>query len=327
MNRLETKYLGLTLQSPIIVSSSPFTSTTEGIIAAQKAGAGAVVLKSIFEEQILAEIAAAQSPDYYPEAADYLNQYIADNNLAQHLSLIQKTKTELQIPIIASINCSTNGDWVKFAKVIETAGADAIELNIFLLPTSQDESSAEIEKQYLNIIAAVRDAISIPLSIKLPQNFTNPLNIVKEIYYRNVKGVTLFNRFYTPDINIETLTVTSANVWSNNSEIHNNIRWCGLIASQVPLVDISTSSGVHTPQDALKLMLAGAKTIQLCTAIHNNGLDIITKTNDFIQNWMRKHDFNSIPEFCGKLSYKNIPETNAYERTQFMKYFSSNKNY
>lgn len=325
MNKLETKYLGLTLQSPIIVSSSPFTSTTAGVIAAQNAGAGAVVLKSIFEEQILSEVAHTDQYNDYPEAADYLKNYIVENSLGNYLRFIQQTKAQTNIPIIASINCAAGGEWVKFAKVIEDAGADALEINIFHLPTSKDDTSAEIEQQYLDTIAAVRDAISIPLSVKLAKGFTNPLYIAKEIYYRNVKGAVLFNRFYTPDIDINKMTVASGSVWSTREEMHSVIRWTGMIASEVPLVDLATSTGVRSGEDAVKMMLAGAKAVQICSAIHENGLEIITQINEFIDQWMRKHSFNNTTDFIGKLSYQNIPDTNAYERTQFMKYFSSNK--
>ena len=207
MNRIKTKYLGLELNSPVILSSSGLTSNLQRIKDAEMAGAGAVVLKSIFEEQIMSEVAHVDSYSDYPEAADYVRAYVEENRLGLYLKLIEDAKQQCDIPIIASINCRQAGEWVDYARVIEAAGADALELNIFLLPTDKETSSDEIERNYLNIITRVKEAISIPLSVKLGAGFTNPLAIVREIYYRNVKGVVLFNRFYPTDIDIEKMAV------------------------------------------------------------------------------------------------------------------------
>lgn len=325
MKKVPTKYLGLTLNSPVVVSSSPFTATFEGIVAAEKAGAGAVVLKSIYEEQINSEVAVTDSYVDYPEAADYVKNYISENSINNYIDLIKRVKDATTIPVVASINCTTSGKWVDFALMVEKAGVDAIELNVFFLPTSKEVSASEIEIQYLNVISAVKDAITIPLSVKLSPNFTNILSITKELYYRNVKGVTLFNRFFTPDIDIETLTMTSSNIWSNQSEIHNVIRYCGMISAEIPILDIATSSGLRTGQDAIKMMLSGAKVVQVCSAIHENGLEVIGQINDDIANWMERKNFSTTDEFIGKANYKNISNSNAYERTQFMKYYSSTK--
>ncbi|MEG1664038.1 MAG: dihydroorotate dehydrogenase-like protein [Mucinivorans sp.] len=323
MNRLETRYLGLLLKSPIIVSSSPFTANLENIKKAEAAGAGAVVVKSIFEEQILSEIVSVDSYADYPEAADYLKSYIMENSLGLYLELIQAAKHECRIPIIASINCTAKGDWINFARVMENAGADALELNIFQLPTNKELSSEQIQKNYLEIVAMVRDAVTIPVSVKLAQNFTNPLEIVRELYYRNIKGVVLFNRFYTPDIDIEQRTMTSGGVWSGTSELGNVIRWSGLVSGNLPLVDVAASSGVHTGEDAVKVMLSGAKAVQVCTALHNGGYEAITAMNLFIDEWMRRSGFEQTTEFIGHLSSSNVRDTKAYERTQFMRYFSN----
>ncbi|MFI3295219.1 MAG: dihydroorotate dehydrogenase-like protein [Rikenellaceae bacterium] len=327
MNRLQTKYLGLTLKSPIVVSSSPYSSTLEHIIKAENAGAGAVVLKSIFEEQILAEIDNTASYSDYPEAADYLNAYITENSLATYISFIQQAKARVDIPIIASVNCNAGGEWIKFARVIEDAGADALELNIFHLPTDSNTTAQEIEKIYLDTVAAVRDAITIPLTVKLAQGFTNPMYIAKEIYFRNAAGVTLFNRFYSPDVDINNLAIHSSNVWSNPSEIHNVIRWVGMISSDVPMLDVASSTGVHSPEDVIKLMLTGAKAVQICSVIKEKGIGVIKEMNEFIIDWMRMNNKQTTSDFIGALSYKSIPEINGYERTQFMKYFSSNREY
>lgn len=325
MINLETRYLGLKLKNPIILSSSGLTSTLEKVKEAEKAGVGAVVLKSIFEEQILSEVAAIDKYSDYPEATDYLKGYLTQNTLGVYLKLIQDCKQACQIPIIASINCADKGEWINFARVVENAGADAIELNIFKLPTDKDEDSAEIEKRYLDIIAMVRDAITIPLSVKMARRFTNPLGIIREIYYRNVSGVVLFNRFYSPDIDIENMTMHSSGVYSSPAELSNVIRWTGLASSKIPLIDIAASSGVYTGEDAIKVMLSGAKAVEICSTVYKNGLGIVAQILRDIEQWAEKHEYTSTTEFIGKLNYNNVEEPMAYERTQFMRYFSNHE--
>lgn len=326
MKGLETKYLGLNLRNPLILSSSGLTSTVDKVIAADKAGVGAVVLKSIFEEQILSEIVAVDKYSDYPEAADYLRGYMTENTLGIYLEFIQECKHRCSIPIIASINCSENGDWVNFARVIENAGADAIELNIFLLPTDKHLSSEAIEKNYLEIIARVRDSITIPMVVKLASSFTNPLGIVREIYYRNINGVVLFNRFYSPDIDIERMSVHSSGVYSSQSELSNVIRWTGMVSSEIPLIDLGASTGVHTGEDAIKVMLAGAKAVHICSTVYKNGLEIVPEMLNFIKEWMQRHSFSTTRDFIGRLNAENTKDSMAYERTQFMRYFSEHKN-
>lgn len=323
MKSLSTTYLGLKLKNPLIISSSGFSSTVEKVVAAELAGAGAVVLKSIFEEQILGEIANVDKYSDYPEAADYIHGYMVENSLGKYLELIAGAKAQCSIPIIASINCTDGGDWAKYAREIQTAGADALELNIFELPTDKDLSSSQLEERYLNIISAVRKQISIPLSIKLAQGFTNPIWMAKEIYFRGVEGVTLFNRFYAPDIDVEQMTVNSAGVFSSQNELSTVIRWTGLVSSKVPQVDLSASTGVHTGEDAVKVMLAGARAVQICTTVYRNGLPVVGEILQFIEQWMERHGMESIDDFVGKMNWNGTNDSIAYERTQFMKYFSN----
>lgn len=325
MNILETKYLGLKLKNPIIISSSGLTSDLEKIKKAEAAGAGAVVLKSIFEEQILSEVANVDKYNDYPEASDYLRTYLTENTLGEYVRLIQRVKNECNIPVIASINCTDGGAWVNFAQVIEDAGADAIELNIFRLTSDKDLSVEQIEKSYLDIIGSVRDAITIPLAVKMAQGFTNPLAIIKEVYYRNIKGVVLFNRFYSPDIDIEKMTMQSSGVFSQRAELSNVIRWTGLVSGNIPLIDIAASTGIHTGEDAVKVMLAGAHAVEICSTVYQNGYEVIGEIVSFIEAWMKRHDKYSTSEFIGSMNVKNIKDPVAYERTQFMRYFSSHK--
>lgn len=325
MNRIKTKYLGLELDSPVILSSSGLTSTLQRIKDAEAAGVGAVVLKSIFEEQIMNEVAHVDSYSDYPEAADYVRTYVQENSLGLYLKLIEDAKQQCNIPIIASINCRQLGEWVNYARVIEAAGADALELNIFLLPTDKELSSDEIERNYLNIITQVREAITIPMAVKLGAGFTNPLAIVREIYYRNVKGVVLFNRFYPTDIDIEKMAVKAGDIFSHSSELANVLRWTAFVNGSIPLIDIAVSTGVHTGADAVKAMLAGASAVEIASVVYEKGLHVVGEMNTFIRDWMHRHDFQTTRDFIGRMNAKNIPNPMLYERTQFMKYYSNHE--
>lgn len=323
MNRIKTQYLGLELNSPVILSSSGLTSNLQRIKDAKMAGAGAVVLKSIFEEQIMSEVAHVDSYSDYPEAADYVRAYVEENRLGLYLKLIEDAKQQCDIPIIASINCRQAGEWVNYARVIEAAGADALEINIFLLPTDKETSSDEIERSYLNIITRVKEAISIPLSVKLGAGFTNPLAIVREIYYRNVKGVVLFNRFYPTDIDIEKMAVTAGDIFSHPSELSNVLRWTALVNGSLPLIDVAVSTGVHSGADAVKALLAGASAVEIASTVYENGLEVIGEMNAFVCDWMKRHEFQTLRDVIGRMNAKNIADPMLYERTQFMKYFSN----
>lgn len=325
MDRIKTKYLGLELKSPVILSSSGLTSTLQRIKDAEAAGVGAVVLKSIFEEQILNEVAHVDSYNDYPEAADYVRTYVQENRLGLYLKLIEDAKQQCGIPIIASINCRQAGEWVDYAQVIEAAGADALELNIFLLPTDKETSSDEIERNYLNIIERVKEAVTIPLSVKLGAGFTNPLAIVREIYYRNVKGVVLFNRFYPTDIDIEKMTVKAGDIFSHSSELANVLRWTAFVNGSLPLIDIAISTGVHTGADAVKAMLAGASAVEVASVVYEHGLEAVGRINGFVDDWMRRHDFQTTRDFIGRMNASNISNPMLYERTQFMKYYSNHE--
>lgn len=325
MDRIKTKYLGLELSSPVILSSSGLTSTLSRIQAAEKAGVGAVVLKSIFEEQIMNEVAHVEAYSDYPEAADYVQAYVQENSLNQYLDLIRSAKQQCSIPIIASINCHQDGQWVNYARVIEEAGADALELNIFLLPTDKEVPASELEKNYLNIITRVKETVSIPLAVKLGAGFTNPLAVVREIYYRNVKGVVLFNRFYPTDIDIEKMTVCAGDIFSHASELSNVLRWTALVNGSLPLIDVAVSTGVHNGADVVKAMLAGASAVEVASVVYEKGLDVVAQMNEFVADWMRRHEFQGTTEVIGKLNAKNIPNPALYERTQFMKYFSKHE--
>lgn len=322
MQTIKTTYLGLELKSPVIASSCGLTAHVEQVEKWNKAGVGAVVLKSLFEEQIIGESASLSSSSDYTEANDYISAYVRSNAITSYLKLIQDSKAVCDCPIIASICCTKNGDWVKFAKDIEAAGADALELNIFFIPFSADQTSESIENMYLDIASSVVSALKIPVAVKLPKNFTNPLNVVNNLYFRGVKGVVLFNRFYEPDIDVDTLEIGTSEVLSSVSEMRGLIRWVGSVSGECSKVDVAASTGIESGEAVIKMMLAGAKVVEVSSALYKGGESVVRYMNEYISNYMDRHEYTSTDEFIGKLSKKNSNDVSAYERAQFMKYFS-----
>jgi len=323
MKNLETIYMGLKMRNPIIVSSSGLTNSVEKIKKAEENGAGAVVLKSLFEEQINFEAGDLLKYNDYPEAEDYIRGYSKHYSVQTYLDLIKEAKNTVNIPVIPSINCVSPNDWTDFAKKMEDAGADALELNVYLLTTDKHRSSKEQEDRYYELIQKVKNKVSIPVAVKIGYHFTNLLNIVETLKGISVEGVVLFNRFYEPDIDIDRMRFTVAEVFSSPDEIRHTIRWVGIVSDKVPQIDISASTGVHDGNAAIKLLLAGAQTVQVCSALYKNGYAHINKILADIETWMETKGFNDIAEFKATMNYSNIKEPAIYERAQFMKYFAS----
>lgn len=325
MINLETKYMGLKLKNPIIVASSGLTNSIEKIKDLENAGAGAIVLKSIFEEQINNEVSDLINRDpqnLYPEAEDYIWNYTRNNSITRHLNLLSEAKKETEIPIIASINCMSASEWTVFAKDFENAGADALELNLFFVPTARLRSSEEIEQLYLKIVSEVKKQVTIPVSVKIGYYYTNLISMADRLVAHGANALVLFNRFYEPDINIEKMQITSSEVFSSPADIRRSLRWIGLISSQLPKVEIAASTGIHDGEAVIKQLLAGAQTVQVCSGIYINGSQLIAGMLTDLNAFMKKQNFKKIEDFRGRLSYKNIPDPMLYERAQFMKYFS-----
>jgi len=320
---LTTRYAGMKLKSPVIVSSSGLTQSVDRIEKMAEAGAGAVVLKSIFEEQIRFEIGqlSSGSPDY-PEAYDYLAGYARDNTLSAYLELIRDAKARVDIPVIASVNCVSATEWVSFAKEIEKAGADALELNVYFLPIDKNSHAEKFERVYYDLVTAVKAAVSIPVIVKLGSGFTNPVAVVDQLRVRGADAVVLFNRFYAPDINLDDLSFGSAEVLSSPADIRDSLRWIGIISSEVEMIDLAASTGIHSGQAIVKQILAGAAATQVCSALYRNGIDHIRVMTGELRDWMEKKGYHSINEFRGKLSYARIKDPAMYERAQFIRYFS-----
>lgn len=323
MINLETKYLGLNLKNPIIVSSSGLTNSVEKIKKLEEFGAGAVVLKSLFEEQINHEAGRLLTGSNYPEAEDYIMNYTKSNSVDEYLDLIEQAKKSVNIPVIASINCISVNEWISFAKRIEEAGADALELNVFMLPTDKHANTSDIEQLYIQLVTQVREKISIPVSIKLGSGFTNMLGILNKIEGAGAAGVVMFNRFYQPDIDIESLKLISSEVFSKPYDIRYTLRWIGLASSALKKMDLAASTGVHDGAAAIKLLLAGANAVQVCSVLYKNGPEYIQEILREITVWMERKGYNTIDSFTGKLNYDTIPDPTIYERSQFMKYFSN----
>ena len=323
MSKISTRYLGLELSSPVIAGSSNFTSKVESIAEAEAAGAGAVILKSLFEEQIVSMAHSLSSKESYPEADDYLQYYTRTNSVEAYLDLVAGARKRVNIPVIASINCFSPRGWTDFATEIEKAGASALEVNIFFLPTDKQQSCSEAESVYFRIVDDLKKKLTIPVSVKIGMRFSNLLNFVWQMYNHGVSGIVLFNRFYEPDFDIKNLNVVPASVLSNPVEQRYVLRWVGMVSAQDTLLDISATTGVFTGEDAIKYLLAGATTVQVCSALYKRGFKVITEINEALGKWMETKEFTSISDFRGMLNYKNIDNPSLFERSQFMKHYSS----
>ncbi len=326
MANLETSYLGLKLKNPIIVSSSGLTTNVNKIEKVVNAGAGAIVLKSLFEEQINYEInnQIQKGEGYdYPEAIDYITGYTKDNSVGAYLELIKDVKKKFDIPVIASINCFSATEWIDFAKKIEDAGADAIELNIHVVNTDKNIEASIIEGLYYSIAENVNKTVNIPFAMKIGDNFANLVGVVNRLYALGAKGVVLFNRFYEPDIDINTLKLISASVFSSPTDIRKSLRWVAIVSAKIDQIDVSASTGNHDGDSVIKQLLAGAASVQVCSAIYKKGPKVISEMLNELSYWMETKGYNNINDFKGKMSYRSIKDPTTYERAQFMKYFSS----
>lgn len=326
MPNLKTQYAGLTLRNPIIASSSGVTDSLSRVQKLADAGVGAVVLKSIFEEEILIEMEEIMQnmvarPFVFPETMDYMDEEPHEDLIRKYLTLISDCKKAVDIPIIASINAISDQKWTYLATEIEKAGADAIELNMFALPSDINKTSQEIEETYLSIIKEVLSKVkNIPVTIKISQYFTAMGHMIEKFAKSGVKGIVLFNRYYSADIDINEQTLSSAFVLSNNAEIALPMRWVGLMSDKVD-VDLAATTGIHTGEDVVKLLLSGAPVVQIATALYRKDFSVVKEMTEFVTQWMKDKGYESIDDFKGKLSHKSNENAASWERVQFMKEF------
>jgi len=319
---LSTRYMGLRLENPIIVSSSGLTSTVDGVRRCADAGAGAIVLKSIFEEQIAAEVdglaRAGTGAAWHPEAEEYISRYGREDAVRAYLDLIAAAKREVSVPVIASIHCVSAGSWIDFTRRAEAAGADGLELNLFVLPSDPRRDGAANEKVYFDVAREVRSRISIPVSLKIGSYFSGLSQTLIKLSRTGLDGLVLFNRFFRIDFDIENLTLVPADIFSTPEETVVPLRWISILSGQVGC-DLAAATGIHDGEGAVKHLLAGAAAVQVCSALYRNEPDYLGVMLNQIRSWMERHDFSSVEQFRGRMSAKASDNPAAHERVQFMK--------
>ena len=325
MALLETNYAGLKLKNPLIIGSSGLTNSANNNKKLEDAGAGAVVLKSLFEEQINMQGDVLMKASDSPEAATYIRNYVKANQIESYLTLIRETKSLCTIPVIASINCYNAGAWTEFAKRIEEAGADALELNIFYMCDDLNMSANKLSELYASIVEKTKKLTKIPIIVKIGKGISNIPGLINMMNIHGAKGVVMFNRYYRPDIDIDKVQLISGEVFSNPSDLSDTLRWAALVSALVPKISIASSCGVHKWEDAVKCLLAGARAVQICSTIYKNGMGVIPEMLKGIEEWMSEKKYISVSEFQGKLNFSNAENPSLYKRTQFMNYISDKK--
>lgn len=319
----ETKFAGITLSNPIIIASSGLTQSVGRNVELEKAGVGALVLKSLFEEQFSKNAISSLINGNPAETQSYILQYLKKNSVNNYLNLIQDTKEACQIPIIASVICYKDDSWIDFAHQIETAGADGIELNLFALNNLLGNESNWLEETYLRVVQKVKEVVRIPIIVKMGKNFSHIVKFVDQLFSEGASGVVLFNRLYQPDIDIHHLQVTSGHLFSAYTDISDTLRWAGIISGALPFMSIAASTGVHDWESVVKCILSGASAVEICSTVYQNGNEIISQMKRSMEEWMQAMNFHSLNDFRGKLSYPQLPDPSLYERLQFIRYFSN----
>lgn len=325
---LTTTYMGMTLKHPIVPSASPLSQTLNGIRLLEDAGAAAVVLYSLFEEQITLE---SQQLDHYlsystesfAEALSYFPEMESYNvGPDQYLNLISQAKQAVDIPIIGSLNGVSTGGWIEYARRIEEAGADGLELNVYYLPTDIKLTGAEVEEMYLNVFRDVKQSVSIPVAVKLSPFFSATANMAHRLAEAGADALVLFNRFYQPDFDLENLEVVPHLVLSNSNELRLPLHWVAILYGRVP-VDFAITSGVHTHEDVLKGLMAGAKVTMMASELLQNGIRRIGEILNDLILWMEEHEYESVAQMQGSMSQQHVAEPAAFERANYMKVLDS----
>jgi dihydroorotate dehydrogenase (fumarate) len=325
---LETKYLGLKLSNPLVASSSPLAREIDNLKRMEDAGAGAVVLHSLFEEQIEAEVHAldnalsstehlsAEAVSMWPDMTDY---NLGPDDYLEH---VRKARQALSIPVIASLNGVSNGGWVRYAKLMEEAGADALELNIYYVPADPALTANEVEEIYAELVANVNSSVRIPLAVKLAPYFSAFANFARHLDMSGADGLVLFNRFYQSDFDLENLEVVPTLDLSRSAELRLRLTWVALLYGRIN-ADLAVTGGVHTAEDVVKCMMAGAKVAMTTSALLKNGIGYLTRLRADLHDWLEKHEYESILQMQGSMSVKAVPEPSCFERANYMKVLHS----
>lgn len=325
---LTTNYLGLALRNPIVASSSPLSHNVDSIRRLEDAGAAAVVMYSLFEEQIgfdsyYIDYHLTQGIDSYAESISYFPDMQSYNvGPDEYMNLIRRAKEAVDIPIIGSLNGASVGGWVDYAALIEDAGADALELNIYYLPTNIEISGLEVERLYLEILSAVRQAVTIPVAVKLSPFFSSTANMASRLADHGADGLVLFNRFYQPDFDLENLEVAPRLVLSNSDDLRLPLRWVAILYGRLS-VDLALTSGIHTSHDVIKGLMAGAKVTMMASELLQKGVGRIGQVLNELVTWLKKHEYESVTQMIGAMSQKHCPEPAAFERANYMKMLQS----
>lgn len=322
MADLTTTYLGLNLKNPLMLSSSGLTSTIESLKKAEKAGASAVVLKSLFEEDMATEVTKMSENSenmLHPEAYAYLQDTGMHYSADKYFALIKEAKKELSIPVIASLNCFTGDWWIEYAETVVKMGADALELNIGIMAQNRREDPNLLEDKYVEIFKEVKSKINIPIAVKIGQNFTSIPNMAYRLHNAGAEAIVMFNRFYNPDIDIDTMKMQTGNRFSTEAEFPPLLRWTAIISSQLGDCDFSATTGIHNWEQVIKILMAGADTVQLCSVLYNKGILFVTEILTEIERWMDEKGYKSIKDFQGHMDSNSKGKNEFYQRLQYLK--------
>jgi dihydroorotate dehydrogenase (fumarate) len=318
---LSTKYMGLNLHNPVVVSSCSLTNSVEGVCRCADAGAGAVVLKSLFEEQIRVETQDLEKYLWFsghPEALDYVRNMSMELGPREYIDLVRESKSAVSIPVIASLNCVSPEWWADYAIQLEAVGADALELNIAIMPSDPERSSDEIERLYFRVLEEVKKRIDIPIAVKIDPYFTGMARVADEFSKRGASALVLFNRLYQLDINIDKLELAPGYRFSSPEEMNTSLRWIALLAGRVRC-DLAASTGVHDGAGVIKQLLAGAAVVQICSTLYLNGLEQLDRILGYLENWIKEHNFDSVDQMRGKMSQMQSDQPELYDRLQYIK--------
>lgn len=321
---LSTEYLGMKLAHPLMASAGPLTSTVEGIRDLEQAGVAALVMPSLFEEQILHDEreldrlyesqadSFGEALSYFPEPTEYRSAP------QEYLETLESAKKSVQIPIIGSLNGCTTGGWTKYAKSMEDAGADAVELNVYFVPTDPKMTSRDVEQRYVELVASVSQSVTIPVAVKIGNCFSSLPNVAGELIAAGARGLVLFNRWLEPDIDLDTLEITPNLVLSNRYEMRVPLRWIAILREHLT-ASLAATSGVHFAEDAIKLLLVGADTVMMTSALLKHGTDVVGNMHRELEAWLTEHDYDSVSQMKGSMSRANCPQPSELERANYMK--------
>jgi dihydroorotate dehydrogenase (fumarate) len=327
MPDLSTSYLGLKLRSPLVASSSPLCKNLDNLCRMEDAGASAIVLHSLFEEQINLEAfeldrwlepneGFAEAQSYLPDLTSY---NIGPEGYVEHIASAKKS---VRIPVIGSLNGVSSGGWIRYARLIEQAGADALELNIYYLPTNPSMTSTQVEMMHTELVEEVKGSIRIPVAVKLGPYFSATPNMMVKLDGAGADALVLFNRFYQPDFDLENLEVVPNLALSNSSELLMRLHWVAVLYGQIK-ADMAISGGVHTAQDVVKSMMAGARVAMMTSALLHNGIDYLAEVRAKLVEWMDEHEYESITGMQGSMSRRAVADPEAFERANYMRVLSS----